>query len=384
MRTAAPARKKLWTEFPIGDFSTLMASIAERADEAERDPAGLTVEIAALAEAGLLAACLPVDRGGTGLGIDSRTAARVFTLLRELGRANLSVGRLFEGHINAIKLIELYAAPAWKECAFDAVAEGALLGVWGADGRRPLRFSRVGDGIRLDGEKQFASGLGLVRFAIVTMRAGEQRGGPPQLALLDVSDPARQDPAAWTATGMRATLSGRYDFSGITIDSAQCIGRPGDYEREPHFEGGVWRYCAVHLGGAEALVELWRQALAARGRLDDPFQIARFARANGLCRAMYHFLLTTSQTVEQAAVSNEAAIEAAVADALLARQFTEDCCVEILALAEKSLGTSAHMVGSLERMRRDLSLFIRQAAPDAKLLKAGRHLLGAHSTARSW
>ena len=266
---------------------------------------------------------------------------------------------------------------------------GALLGVWGADGRRPLRFSRHGDRLRLDGEKAFASGLGLVRFAVVTLR--EQGGpdgaeaGPARLAAVDVSDRARQDPAAWTASGMRATASGRFDFTGLEIEGDQCLGLPGDYEREPHFEGGIWRYCAIHLGGADSLVELWRAALAARGRLADPLQLTRYARAMALCRAMASLLRDTALSVEAAAGGDPARIDAAVADALLARQFTEESCVEILALAEKSLGTAAHVAGSpIERVRRDLSMFIRQAAPDAKLLKAGHLLANAAAATRPW
>jgi len=366
----------------FGDISALMARIAERADEAEQDPKGLRREMTALADAGLLAACLPTDWGGAGLATSSRVADETFDLLRRLGRANLSVGRLFEGHVNAVKLIALYAAPAWKQRVFEAVRAGALLGVWGADGARPLRFEHIGDHIRLHGEKGFASGLGLVRFAIVTMRQCGSDAGPPQLAVVDVANLARQDPAAWTAVGMRATNSGRFDFSGSVIESRQRMGRPGDYEREPHFEGGTWRYCALHVGGAEALLDMWRGSKAARGRLDDPFQIARFARGVALCRAMGSVLRATAHSVEAAAAFEPADIDVTVADALLARQFTEDCCVEILALAEKSLGTAAHMSGSIERTRRDLSLFIRQAALDAKLLKAGRTLLSGRTL--SW
>ncbi|MBB2178995.1 acyl-CoA dehydrogenase [Gluconacetobacter tumulicola] len=288
---------------------------------------------------------------------------------------------MFEGHMNAVKLLHLYDGPGARVAP--AVRNGALLGVWGADGARPLRGFATGGGLRLEGEKIFASGLGLVRFAIVTLRDGIADDGPDRLALVDVSDPARQDPSAWKASGMRATVSGRFDFSGLEIDAGHIIGQPGDYVREPHFEGGIWRYCAAHLGGAEALVALWRDALATRGRLDDPMQLGRYARAVSLCRAMASLLRETARTVE-AATDEREAIDAAVAAALLARQFVEEGCVEILQLAEKSLGTAAYMTGTpIERVRRDLSIFLRQAAPDAKLLKAGRLLAGA-SDAAPW
>ncbi|MFW7266454.1 acyl-CoA dehydrogenase [Gluconacetobacter sp. Hr-1-5] len=356
----------------------LMQWLANRADRAETDPAGLAPEIDAIRQAGLLAACLPETEGGEGLGLGAETAHDTCTLLRQLGRANLSVARLFEGHMNAVKLLHLYGGPDVWEHVAQAVGNGALLGVWGADGPHPLRGFGAGGRLRLEGEKIFASGLGLVHFAVVTLRDGNDDDGPSRLALVDVSDGARQDLSAWKASGMRATASGRFDFTGQEIDPGHLVGQPGDYMREPHFEGGIWRYCAAHLGGAEALVDLWRAALTSRGRLDNPMQLARYARAVALCHAMASLLRDTAQTVEAAAAKPQDMIDEAVAGALLARQFVEESCVQILQLAEKSLGTAAYVTGTpIDRTRRDLSMFLRQAAPDAKLLKAARLLTGA-------
>lgn len=358
--------------------SDLMRQLSANAGPADRGSIGLASEIGALSRAGALVACLPFTAGGEGLGLDADSVVAAFELLRDMGRANLSVARLFEGHLNAAKLLHLYGGSSVAERAFAAVRDGALLGVWAADGACPLRYGRAGRHLRLDGEKIFASGLGLVRFAVVSLRAEGTDRSCPDLAIVDVSDSARQDPSAWNATGMRATVSGRFDFTGLEIDPAALIGQPGDYEREPHYEGGTWRYCAAQLGGAEALVELWRSDLAARGRLDDSMQLARYARAVSLCRAMAHLVRETGMTVETSATGGAARIDAAVADALLTQQFVEESCVEVLRLAERSLGTAGYVSGSsIERIRRDLSLFLRQAAPDAKLLRAGRLLAAA-------
>lgn len=342
--------------------------IAANAAISDASNVGLSEEMARLAEAGVLAACLPTAQGGIGLGIGdgNRTTRLAFEVLRQLGRANLAVARLVEGHLNAVKLVALYATPDLQRKVFAQVAHGALLGVWGADAEEKLTFIRDGQTLRLSGVKQFASGLGLVSQAVVTLGEGEEQF----LALVDVSDRARQDADAWIAAGMRATVSGRFDFTGMAIESRRLIGSAGDYRREPHFEGGVWRYCAAHVGGAEALIEIWRATLAAQGALEQPLQLARLGRAIALAQA-------AAATVEKAAIAVEAAIdvERAVATVLLARQFVEEACVEIMALAEKSLGTQAHARGShIERLRRDLSLFLRQAALDAKLLQAATML----------
>lgn len=361
------------TETETCSLTGLIRAIADRAASAESDPEGLSWEMAWLAEAGLTQACLPRAYGGESLAIDAARVEDLFSILRRLGRANLSVARLFEGHVNAVRLVDLYGAPAVQESVFGAVGQGALMGVWGADGPRPLAYERNGVGLVLNGEKLFASGLGQVGYAVVTLREAGSGEGPAELAVIDVSDPVRQDAELWTASGMRATASGRFRFDGLRIEADHRLGQAGDYQREPHFEGGVWRYCAAHLGGAEALVDLWRDALSSRGRLDDPLQLTRLGRAAALCRAMAACIRAAAQQVETCDPGSESAVEIAVADVLLARQFTEEACVEVLALAEKSLGTMAHGIGSpIERVRRDLSLFIRQAAPDAKLIRAAR------------
>ncbi len=349
-----------------------LAFVAGNADRADRSNTGLTAEIARLREAGLLAACLPPAHGGIGLGMgdSNRTTRLAVDVLRRLGRANLSVARLIEGHLNAVKLIVLYAEPALAHGIFAEVAEGALLGVWAADSEPRLVAEGSGDVLALAGAKRFASGLGLVSYALVAL----DEGGEQRLAVVEVDDAGRQDAPAWNAAGMRATLSGRFDFTGMAIHRRHLVGGPGDYRREPHFEGGVWRYCAAHVGGAQALIETWRALAEGRGALDEPLQLARLGRAVALADA-------AAATVEKCAIEVEAAagdadaIERAVARALLARQFVEEACVEIMALAERSLGTQAHdRHSTVERQRRDLSLFLRQAALDAKLLKAAGDL----------
>ena len=192
-----------------------------------------------------------------------------------------------------------------------------------------------------------------------------------RLALLPVADRRRHRRQDWRAAGMRATASGRHDFTGLEVGPGALLGGPGDYQRPPHFDGGIWRYCVAHLGGAQALTEAWRRRLEARRRLDDPFQLARLARAVGLVQAAVSRLEVVALAIEAAGADisvSAACIDAAVTDALLARQLVEEVCVEVLRLSEAALGTDAHMTDQpVERLRRDLSLFIRQAAPDARL-----------------
>ena len=94
--------------------------------------------------------------------LDARlSTGELFDALVALGRANLSAGRIFEGHVNAIKLLDLYGS---------GERPSGLLGIWGADGPDPVRIE---NGI-LRGQKLFASGADVLDHVIVTAMAEDQ------------------------------------------------------------------------------------------------------------------------------------------------------------------------------------------------------------------
>lgn len=340
-----------------------IASRAAAADRGERD---LAADLDDLADCGLIAAPVPVDAGGAGLGTSAGGARACADVLRLLGRANLSLARLFEGHVNAVKLVVLYGTPIQQARVFKAVLGGRTLGVWGADAAVPVSIEATAGGEVLRGGKRFTSGLGLIGEAVVSV-AGENG---PQLLLLPVDRSDRADSSSWRVSGMRATLSGTYDFDGVPLSPAARLGEPGDYFREPHFQGGVWRYCAAHLGGAEALYHGMLHHLRVTDRSEDPHQQARIAEVALACETARLWIEQAAMRVEDADAGEDAAIYA-----LLAREATERACIEVLTVVERALGTVAYCEGHpVERVRRDLGLFIRQAAPDAKRAAIARHL----------
>ncbi len=348
--------------------------IAQNAAKRDERGGDILPDIDTLREAGWLTACLPCARGGQGWGCDHASTEAAFDRLRELGRANLSVARLFEGHMNAIKLVALHGSPATQSIAFDAVAKGALMGVWGADQPgQSLSFVHTGNELMLKGAKRFASGIGCVSLVV----ANADVPGGPQLMLVPTDDAARSDASGWTVSGMRATASGLYDMTGLHLTRDHLIGRPGDYMREPWFEGGVWRYCAAHLGGAEALYTAMCDALSGMGRAADPHQELRIARAAIAVETARLWVLRAATAVEQPIdPSDTVEAENRATMSLLARDVTEDACRTIITTVEQALGMGAHFEGRpIERMRRDLGLFICQAAPDAKRSRAVKVLV---------
>ncbi|WP_221930638.1 acyl-CoA dehydrogenase family protein [Paracoccus marinus] len=124
----------------------LLPAIRAAADDPGAADHGPARAITLLRDAGLLVAALPEAAGGEGVGTSPHTARDTATLLRRLGRADLSAARLFEGHVNAVKLIALHGGDEVRGRAFDLVRAGGLLGVWGADDGAPVQLDRDGTG----------------------------------------------------------------------------------------------------------------------------------------------------------------------------------------------------------------------------------------------
>lgn len=342
-------------------LADVLGRVRARAAAADRGDTTLAPDVADLHDAGLLAAL--VDH--TAVGGD--TAAGV-GLLRRIGRASLPVGRIVEGHANAFRLIRLYGSAKQQAACAAVAARGGIFGVWGADGRVPVRVAET-DGAVMSGAKMFCSGLGLLSMAVVPV----QTDAGPQLFLVRADDPGRADASVWTVSGMKATASGRFDLSGLT---GERLGQPGDFQREPHFEGGIWRYCALHCGGLEALAEEVRQHLLTRGQADQPRQAERMARLALLAQTARLWVEAAAPAVERAAGDGAEGVQAALTQVLLARQAVETACLDGITLTERTMGTAAFIATSdADRIRRDLGFFLRQANLDGKLQQAAEALL---------
>jgi len=90
----------------VGELLARAHAVAERcaanASAIDHEGAFPTEEFGWLADAGLLAAPLGREWGRLGLGIEPARTLPTLLLLRAIGRGNLAVGRLYEGHVNAL------------------------------------------------------------------------------------------------------------------------------------------------------------------------------------------------------------------------------------------------------------------------------------------
>lgn len=341
-------------------IETAIFDRAGAVDEAAAYPAE---DVAELAAAGLLRACLPPGFGGIGLGHGTSTAAALREVLTTIGRASLTVGRLYEGHANAIRLAR--DSPAVALLAAE-VAAGRLSGVWNAERGAGLSAERVEGGWRLSGSKIHCSGSGSIRRPLITAKVG---GDGPLMMLPEVT-PDRVDLSVWRAAGMRGTATGTVDFTGLVVPDAAVVGTSGDYYRSPSFSGGAWRVLAVQLGGLDRIMALHAERLGARGGT-DPVMRARLARAGAAHEA-------ARLSVGEAARRGEGDGDPAGIDAYvdLARGGFEELALTCIEAARRNVGLGSFITPDpLDRTLRDLETYLRQPFLDASRDNAAGWLL---------
>ena len=335
-----------------------LATDWDRSNGDEGFPAG---RVAALHAAGATAGFVELTAG-------THTDALV-DVLRAVGGADLSLGRVYEGHVNAVQLVATYGdATQWATLA-DDIAAGRTFGVWNTEPAPGMSLRAAGDGRwTLDGAKSFATGAGHLDRILITARDAD---GAKQLVLVDIAGQAeRADNSAWRVRGMRGTQSGLFDFTGMAIGTAELIGRPGDYETEPRFSAGAWRFTAVQLGAVEALVRHLRDHLVQTGKGQDLIQRARF----GACVAATR---SAGLWVRQAAQQAEAQADGAIPLVLMTRGIVEDAGLAAMEAAARSVGTASFFEGSrIDRITRDLGLYLRQPVPDQARDRAATAWLG--------
>ncbi|SFD13495.1 acyl-CoA dehydrogenase [Tropicimonas isoalkanivorans] len=335
-------------------------------------------ELRTIADAGYesdrsIAASVSVLKSHGQLAPDAlQTPVDIARLLICVAAADLSVARLLEGHINVLALARAHGTPELRARVEHDMAEGMLHGVWGADGAHPVAW----DGTHLRGRKKFASGLGLVDRAVITARSAMGQ----QLVLADATDPARHSPEEWRMSGMQATISGGFDCARL---EGNAMGPPDVYQREPWFVGGTWRIAAVQLGGTLGLLDRAAETLRAIRRMEADAQVVRLAPVTVRALAAKDFVIRAGRVASRSGSVEDP--ERAAALSASARLLTEDIGQDAVTAVERSVGLSMFAIGNpVGQMARDLSCYMRQAARDAFLQRAGRRLLTRDESLLDW
>jgi alkylation response protein AidB-like acyl-CoA dehydrogenase len=329
-------------------FVKRLATLATEWDRANGPEVFPADRVAAIAEAGGLSAFTDLP--------DAHAVRLLVRALRLVGGADLSLGRVWEGHVNAAQLVYSYGTATQRAALDHHLAAGKVLGVWNTE-TEPMTLEPHGASAwRLRGAKVFATAAGHLDAALITARLPD---GGKQLVLVPITGmPDRVDNSRWQVRGMKGTDSGRFDFDRLVVGDDALIGAPGDYEQEPRFSAGAWRFAAVQLGATEALLRHWRDHLVQTGKGEAAIQRHRFGAGVTAVRS-------AGLWVAQAAARAEAGEDDAVPLVLMARGVVEEAALMVMEAAARSVGTQAFFDGSrIDRITRDLGLYLRQPVPD--------------------
>ena len=357
-----------------------IATAQRFADDLATRPISNSAPIAELAELGnlgLLAAPLPRIHGGLGLGTEPGQHLTLLRVLALIGGADLALGRLYEGHVNALILIATFGTPAQLARAADDAHAGLVFGVWNTGSSDLLRLDPQGSHFRFTGDKTFATGAAFVQRPIITAEltgAGWQMTTPRMESPL-VSRAVVLDRDLWHPFGMETSESFGISLTGALIEQEDLLGAPGDFYRDPLFRGGAIRFAAVQAGAILRLHHLFVEWLQLRNRTEDPYQIARLgqialaAQEATLWIERAAALAETGLSLDADKLSAERMVECANMTRVAIERIATPLIERIIA------GVGAHGLlqpHPFERILRNLTMYLRQPAPDQTLADIGR------------
>ena len=336
-----------------------------------------------IAEAKLLSAPLAPEFGGIGLGQESSSTLEMLQLLKHLGRGNLVVGRVYEGHYNALLLLRLFGTKEqFQKYAKEIVEDNKIFGVWNTEAGDGVKIEPLGGGkYRLQGAKTFSTGVDYVTRPFVN---GALPDGGWQMCVVPMEKVlTKVDASWWQPMGMRATRSFKVDFTNVEIERQDLIGAPGDYYRQPWFSGGAIRFAAVQFGAAEALFDETRRYLQELKRTDDPFQKMRLGEMAIAVESGNLWLAGAAKKLDDFMQNpSDERSENFLAYVNMMRTAIEQICLKTIVFCEKCVGARGlNKPYHFERIIRDLTIYLRQPAPDAALADAGRYVLQSGAAA---
>ena len=353
----------------LRELDEVLAEISAGATARDTEPSFPEEPFRGLAASGVLGMTAP------GRGDDRPVSfGREWRVLRAVARADGAVGRILDGHFNAVERVSVLAPEPLRTSELSAVSAGELrLGVWGADPipgeGDPARL--VDDGSRISGVKTFCSGSTGLDRAVVLVRGEDGAPGPPLVAYVDLSEGARIDTTWFRGPGMRSSESHRVVFDGARV--LAVLGRPGELLREPYFSRDAVRTAVTWAGIADLAVGSALDVLAAKSAGREPDDLVSLAAGK---------LLTAQGTIDRwlefAATTADAAPEASLSGfSTQLREAVASACRHILDEASRAVGSHPFATaGPLDRARRDLELFLLQHRLEPALARRGRAAIG--------
>jgi hypothetical protein len=174
--------------------------------------------------------------------------------------------------------------------------------------------------------------------------------------------------------GMESSESFGIDFTGERVETEDLVGQPGDFYRDPLFRGGAVRFAAVHAGAVLRLHVLFTEWLHKMRRGDDPYQVARLGEVAMLAQQAALWVEKAAGVAEECLFREEKAwSDRMVECANMTRVAMERIATRTMQLVTEGVGAHGLLQPArFERVIRDLTMYLRQPAPDQALADVGR------------
>jgi alkylation response protein AidB-like acyl-CoA dehydrogenase len=290
---------------------------------------------------------LPVPGAG-------QTAERHVALL-EFGRADLSLARLAEAHVDALAILtEAGRTPGPAE----------LYGVWASDGpgsRLELQ-RRNGGQLLLNGLKKYCTGASLLDCSLVTAYEGAYR------VLVKVSLRAKGltvDDSEWATSAFAATKTATVRFDAVAVEPEAIIGGPDWYLTRPGFWHGALGPAACWAGGAIGLIDATR-----RVSRDEPHFRAHLG---ALEASEWGLNAVLNEAGHQIDADAQDSARGARKRALMARHLIERQCMDVLDRFGRATGPALLAFDAPIAQRfAELTLYLRQCHAERDLAEISR------------
>ncbi|MFJ9342333.1 acyl-CoA dehydrogenase [Streptomyces sp. NPDC101733] len=296
-----------------------------------------------------------------------RTADR-FSALASVAERDLSLGRLVEGHVDAVAILAELGGPA--------TAPTDRWAVWAAEPRGlGLTATRDARGWVVNGLKRYCSGAHSCTHALVTATADDGRRlfavttGVAATELCPRADGCRPVDGSWRAMGMAASDSADVAFTDVP---AVPVGDVDAYVHRPGFQHGGIGVAACWYGGARAVAATLTRVAAQRGF--DPLTDAHLGAVDMRLHAASAVLGRAAVEIDRDPRDNEGT---ARRRSLRVRAFVESVCADVLSHVGRATGAEPLCHNPLHaRHVTDLGVYIRQHHGERNLAELGRLVAG--------
>ena len=285
--------------------------------------------------------------------------------LLRVGLADIPLGRLVEGHVDALRILGQAGVEPRPRARY---------GVWASrSAGTGVAASTEGDKLRLDGTIKFASGAGVIDRALVPVWLD-----PDTHLLIDLAvDGLPVDRRHWHTSAMQVSQTHTVLVEEVLVSTGDVVGEPNFYLRRPGFLPGGVGVAAVWTGGLIRVLDLTVAMLT--GRPVTPAQDARLGRARLHLVAALSTVRTAGQRLDElwpAALGHGSTPEVAEICAE-ARAVVAQAVVAALAEVRTLAGPAGLAFDpDLGHALDDLGLYVAQLDGDAESTRLGAALHG--------